>query len=179
MEDETRELLLIEKGNQLAFDGFMTRHAQRLYVHAYGILGSKELAEEVVSDVFLEVWNKRKELLEIENMNKWLNTIVYHKSISSLRKEMKQRKNVPIEEMVNFRFPQMSTPVDNMITQEEQGKLKQAIDALPPKCKHVFFLAKIEQLPYADIADMLEISLPTVNYHIAAAMGNLKKALAK
>lgn len=69
MMDESRELILISKGNELAFDGFMDRHSQSMYNHAFGILGDKGLAEEVVSDVFLEVWKMRKKLLGIENIN--------------------------------------------------------------------------------------------------------------
>ena len=56
MDGELSELYHIAQGNQLAFDSFMDRHGPRLYHHAYGILGNREQAEEVVSDVFLEAW---------------------------------------------------------------------------------------------------------------------------
>lgn len=87
MEDLERELLLISKGDELAFNSFMNRYSKRLYYHAFGILSNKEMAEEVVGDVFFEVWKLRKTLLEIASMLSWLNTIVYRKSISYLRKE--------------------------------------------------------------------------------------------
>lgn len=57
MEDLERELLLISKGDELAFNSFMNRYSKRLYYHAFGILSNKEMAEEVVGDVFFEVWN--------------------------------------------------------------------------------------------------------------------------
>ncbi len=175
--DESRELILISKGNELAFDGFMDRYSQNMYNHAFGILGDKGLAEEVVSDVFLEVWKMRKKLLGIENINSWLCTVVYRKAVSQLRKEARRRKCVSIDDISNFVFPQMESPVDSMISAEEMRGLNEAIEQLPAKCKHVFYLAKIERMPYADICDMLKISLPTVNYHVGYALAALRKRL--
>ena len=51
MEDLERELLLISKGDELAFNSFMNRYSKKLYYHAFGILSNKEMAEEVVGDV--------------------------------------------------------------------------------------------------------------------------------
>ena len=177
MEDLEREMLLIAQGNELAFNSFMNRYMDGLYYHSYGILYNKEMAEEIVSDVFLEVWKNRKKIMEVENMKAWLNTLIYRKSISYLRKENKRHLNVSMDEMTQFCFPVTETPADHMISVEEMRSLQLAIEALPPKCKHVFFLAKIERVPYQQIAEMLDISLATVNYHIGFAMTTLKKKL--
>ena len=150
MEDLERELLLISKGDELAFNSFMNRYSKRLYYHAFGILSNKEMAEEVVGDVFFEVWKLRKTLLEIASILSWLNTIVYRKSISYLRKEAKGNQEISFEELQDFSFPDMQTPMDDMLSREELQCLNEAINSLPPKCKHVFFLAKLEQMPYAD-----------------------------
>lgn len=178
MEDLEKELLLVMKGDELAFNSFMNRYAKKLYYHAFGILGNKEMAEEIVSDVFFEVWKHRNTLMEIDNMLSWLNAITYRKSISCLRKEAKNEQKVSVEELCNFSFPDVITPMDDILSHEELRNLNQAVSSLPPKCRHVFFLAKLEQIPYAEIARMLHISLPTVNYHIGYAMNALKKKLA-
>jgi RNA polymerase sigma-70 factor (ECF subfamily) len=102
MNEQMKELLLIEQGNEQAFDNFMTRHSQRLYNYAYSILCSKELTEEVISDVFLEVWNRRKKLAEIEKIDHWLTTVTYHKAVSALRKEMKHKDDVSIDNALGF-----------------------------------------------------------------------------
>ncbi len=177
MEDLEREILLIEQGNELAFNSFMNRYMDGLYYHSFGILYNKEMAEEIVSDVFLEVWKNRKKLFEIENIKAWLNTMTYRKSISYLRKEKKRNRDISMEGLTQFCFPVTESPADQIISVEEVQALNDAIEKLPPKCKHVFFLAKIEGLPYAQIAEMLEISLATVNYHISFAMTTLKKKL--
>ena len=174
---EERELLLISKGNELAFDAFIQHHAEHMYYHAYGILGNKENAEETVSDAFMEVWKNRERLLEIDNIKGWLNTVVYHKAVSLLRKNKRLKHQLSFDELQDFSFPYTITPVDSIISSEEHEKLHVAIDQLPPKCKRIFYMAKIEQLPYAEICRMLEISLATVNYHIGYAMSALKKTL--
>ena len=68
------------------------------------------MAEEVVGDVFFEVWKLRKTLLEIASILSWLNTIVYRKSISYLRKEAKGNQEISFEELQDFSFPDMQTP---------------------------------------------------------------------
>lgn len=178
MSHTERNLLLISKGNELAFESFMREHSERLYYHAYGMLGNRESAEVVVSDVFLEVWKRRKQIVEIENLNAWLNTVAYHKVVSMLRKSSKQKLEMNIEDFPNFEFPHMVTPVDSIISAEEVGMLRDAIETLPMKCKRIFYMAKIDQMPYSEICKMTGITLATVNYHISYAMDVLRKKLA-
>ena len=177
MEDSERELLLITRGDELAFNSFMNRYSKGLYYHAYGILSNKEMAEEVVGDVFFEVWKIRSTLLKINNIPSWLNTIVYRKSVSYLRKEAKICSQVSFEELHDFTFSEVQTPVDEILSREEKNRLNNAISELPPKCKHVLFLAKFERLPYDKIAGMLQISVATVNYHVKYAINVLRKRL--
>ena len=58
-------------------------------------------------------------------------------------------------------------------------KINRAIQSLPPKCKHVFFLAKVEKMPYKQIAEMLDISVKTINNHIAMALEKISVFLKK
>ena len=175
MNEQYNELTLISQGSQLAFNGFINRYSNTLYCHAYGILRCREMAEEVVSDVFLEAWRMRKSLIELQNVRAWLTRLVYNKSIDYLRRERNRVKQISVEHcgMADFAFPDMKTPADTLISNEELA----AIDKLPPKCKYVFFLAKVEKMPYQDIANMLGIALATVNYHVALAVQTLRRIL--
>ena len=73
----------------------------------------------------------------------------------------------------------IESPDEAIIKQEEVDCLYQAIEELPSKCKHVFFLAKIDKLPYKEISNILNISVATINYHIGFAMNTLKTKLRK
>ena len=78
---------LVSEGDEKAFDRLMDVYSPPLYNYAYGIIGNKELAEEVVSDVFLDLWKLGGAISEINNLKSFLNTVVYRKSISCIRKE--------------------------------------------------------------------------------------------
>lgn len=174
MEGDITEIYHISQGNELAFDSFMDRYSARIFYHVYGIVGNKEIAEEVVSDVFFEVWQHRKNLMKITNMVSWLNTIAFHKALNAVRSEV-HNSSLSIDDLPDFFFPKNQSPLESIITKEERQELNKAIKYLLPRCKHVFFLAKIEQMPYADIAQLLDISIATVNYHVAYALATLKK----
>lgn len=177
MDDLARELVLIADGNELAFNEFMNRYTEDLYCYVYGIISNKEMTEEVVSDVFLETWRNRKNLTEINSLKSWLYTIAYRRSVSYLRKEKWNTKALSLENVVDSCLPESETPVDGIIKNENVSALYAAIDELPPRCKHVFFLAKLECIPYAQIAKVLNISIATVDYHIGHAMNALKKKM--
>ena len=66
-----------------------------------------------------------------------------------------------------------------MISKEEIAQIISLIQTLPPKCKVVFALAKIERLPYKEIADMLNISVKTINVHVAKALEIISNGLKK
>ena len=179
MEELYQQLVLISQGSQVAFNGFISRFSNTLYCRAYGILGCREMAEEVVSDAFLEAWRMRKKLTQLQNVRAWLTRIVYNKSIDYLRRERNYTKQISVEHfgMGDFAFPDMQTPADTLISAEELAAINAAIDTLPPKCKYVFFLAKVEKMPYQDIANMLGIALATVNYHVGLAVQTLRQLL--
>ena len=84
MDAPYHELLLAAAGSELGFNSLMQRFSSMLYSHAYGILGNKEMAEEVVSDVFFETWKRRKQLVEFDNVRSWLCRVVHRKAIDYL-----------------------------------------------------------------------------------------------
>jgi RNA polymerase sigma-70 factor (family 1) len=169
---ESNDIDRIVNGDEAAFYRFMERYSSRLYHYVFALIGQKEPAEEVVSDVFYEVWKNRSGLAEIENMNAWIQTITYRKAISYLRKET-GKAEVLLDDIGDFIFAPIQSPDEEMISKEEMEKINDAIQKLPPKCKHVFFLAKIEGLPYKEIAKLLDISVKTINNHIAFALSEI------
>lgn len=168
----------IKEGDQMAFCSFVDVYSKDLYHFALGYVNVRELAEEVVSDVFLEVWNNRSHLDEIAHIKSWLLVLVRNKAISYLRKEQTELL-VSFEEIREFHVPLFQSPDHKMISREEIAKINQAIATLPPKCKEVFVLAKIEKQPYKKISEMLNISVKTINVHIAKALNIISRALAE
>ena len=176
---ESNTIYRITKGDESAFETFMDFYSTPLFHYAFGIIKNKETVEELISDVFMEVWKQRKTLLEIEHISGWLHTITYRKAISALRHASTIPLQINIEDIEYFNMSPIESPDEKMIKREEIDNLYQAIEELPSKCKHVFFLAKIDKLPYKEISNILNISVSTINYHIGFAMNSLKNRLRK
>lgn len=161
----------IANGDEAAFRQFIITNTPPCHAYAYRILKRKELAEDAVSEVFVSVWEARRHLPDIENINAWLHRLTLNKSISLLRKESRwvsgSGKITDLE--LNIADPGPESEYDR----ETIYRLNKAIGELPPKCRHVLYLAKIEKMPYREIAHILGISVKTVSNHITYAMKRL------
>ncbi|WP_044266713.1 RNA polymerase sigma factor [Bacteroides timonensis] len=166
--------------DERSFKCFVETYSDDLLYYARYLLRSKEEAQEVVSDVFFEVWQNRGNLAEIKRMKVWLLTVTHNKAISYLRKNNASVSPVSWDELGDHVIPaNLQTPDERLISQEEMGRIDDAVNSLPPRCKQVFVLAKIEKLPYKEISAMLNISVKTINVHIAKALELISATLKK
>jgi RNA polymerase sigma factor (sigma-70 family) len=168
----------LSEGDELALAVLIDRYASLLIYQSEGIVCNHALAEEIVGDVFLKLWDERRNITEIQNIQAWLSTVNYHCSVSALRKESHHKHDISLDMLPGFVFPDIQTSGTQEM-EEKYEKLKAAIEELPEKCKYVFFLAKIQKLPYDDIARSLHITLATVNYHVGYAVKTLRKKFAR
>lgn len=150
--------------------------SDELFLFATGILRRKEIAEEIVSDVFVKTWENRTELWKISNLKAYLFVSVKNACISHLRKE-KNDKVISIDRMDNFWFVAVEGPETEYIDKETLAHIHKAIDMLPPKCKMAFTLAKINGLKYKEIAEVMEVSEKTVNNHLVYAIKKITEFL--
>lgn len=155
----------------------MNRYSDALYLFAKGILASSPLAEEVVSDVFVKVWQSRHQLSKVANIKSYLYNAVRNQAISYLRK--RQNEVVSIEDINHYYFEPVDKPDDAELEEEQLSKIYKAIDYLPPQTKMVFSLAKIQGLKYKEIAELLNISVKTVDYHVASAVKKICESIDK
>lgn len=166
--------------DERSFRRFVESYSNDLLYYARYLVHSKEEAEEIVSDVFFEVWQNRDKLHEIKREKVWLLTITHNKAISYLRKKEHFASSITWDEVYEHAIPaDLQTPDERLISQEEMDRINGIINKLPPRCKQVFVLAKIEKLLYKDIADILGISVKTINAHVAKALGLISEALKK
>lgn len=160
------------------FRNFVETYSGDLFYYARYLVRSKEEAEEIVSDVFFEVWQHKEQLPEIKKVKVWLLTITHNKAVSYLRKKAATVPASSWDELAAHTIPdELQTPDEQIISREEMSLINKAINDLPPRCKQVFVLAKIEKLPYKEIADLLNISVKTINIHVAKALETIKSRL--
>ncbi len=166
--------------DERSFQRFVESYSNDLLYYAQYLVHSKEEAEEIVSDAFFEVWQNRDKLPEIKREKAWLLTIIHNKAVSYLRKKEHSAYSVTWDEVGEHSIPaNLQTPDERLISREEMDRINHIINNLPPRCKQVFVMAKIEKLLYKDIADILGISVKTINVHVAKALEMISEALKK
>lgn len=154
----------------LLFDG--------LHRFSYSMVKSSEGAEEIVSDVFIKLWQIREQLDKIENLKVYLYTITKNFSLNYITKNSKNPvihfEHMTVEAGIEFKNPE-----DLYISHEVISLVNQVIGELPPQCKLVFQLVKEEGLKYKEVALILNISVFTVRNQVAIATRKIAEALPK
>jgi RNA polymerase sigma-70 factor (family 1) len=167
---------LIANGDQKKFSHMMKLTSDELLWFAIGFLKNKEIAEEVVSDVYVNIWNNRAQLVKINNLKSYLFISVRNGCLSHLRK-VKNEKIISIDSVSEFSFIPIDGPEDSLIEKELIEQIYAAIETLPCKCKLAFTLAKINGLKYREIAEILGVTEKTVNNHLVLAVKKITELL--
>jgi RNA polymerase sigma-70 factor (ECF subfamily) len=176
MINDHKYISLIASGNQEIFKKLMEQFADDLFFFAKSFLRNPEVAEEIVSDVFVKIWKNRTELNKIKNLKSYLFICVKNGCLSHLRKA-RNEKIVFIDEFNDFQFLPIEGPETDLIDKEAINQIYQAIGLLPPKCKVAFTLAKINGLRHKEIAEVMGVSEKTVNNHIVSAIKKITASL--
>jgi RNA polymerase sigma-70 factor (ECF subfamily) len=141
-----------------------------------GFVRKREIAEEIVSDAFVALWNQRSRIAEIRDLKSYLYILVRNGSISYLRKAS-GRKEISLENLRDFYTLPLTSPENDEISDDILEQINKAIEQLPPKCKMVFTLAKVQGVKYKEISTILDISVKTINNHIANALVHISQSL--
>ncbi|WP_344977273.1 RNA polymerase sigma-70 factor [Compostibacter hankyongensis] len=148
----------------------------QLFQLAMTIIRSRPLAEEIVEDVFLRIWQQRSRLEQIENLKSYSYILTRNISIDYLRKTSGKR----IYNLDEVQLPPLlveATPEELMISAELLKKINLAINDLPPKCRLIFKLVKMDGLKYRDVALLLNLQLKTVETQMSIALKRLHNAI--
>lgn len=152
-----------------------------LFHFSRSFVKSKQVAEELVSDVFIKLWQIRSHLNAIKNLKLYLFGITKNFSLSYLARVSKNLSiqlgdidldGIGIESAIEFRSPE-----DLYISKETIKNVLQAVRGLPPQCQIIFLLIKIEGLKYKEAARLLDISVFTVRNQVAIATKKIEEAL--
>jgi RNA polymerase sigma-70 factor (ECF subfamily) len=166
-------------GDEAAFKQLFALYYQRLFHVAVYFLKSKELAEEVVSDVFFHLWMKRENLPAIDDLNKYLYASVKNQSLYYLRRKNVMPNNDASDLYSIEWIPDADNPERNLLDTEYKDLIQQAILSLPEKCREVFRLVLSDKLKHKDIALLLGISEKTVEAHITVAYKRIVEYVTK
>ncbi|WP_225872444.1 RNA polymerase sigma-70 factor [Pedobacter polaris] len=164
---------LISDSHVRAFTQFYNQFFKKLLLATDKYVKDIHVAEEIVQDVFLKIWENPENLEKIISIKSYLYRSVINAGINHVNRQ----KNIDEHhQKIALNFTD-----EYLIELDEENELivllHQEIEKLPPQCKKIFKLNRFEHLKYKEIAIALEISERTVENHIANALKILKKAL--
>ncbi len=141
----------------------------QLHRFSFSFVKSNEAAEEIVSDVFIKIWEIRARLTEIGNLKVYIYTITKNFSINYIHRNY---KNIPLSIDDMDIEPQVSlgNPEELFISAEMIDRIREGIRQLPPQCRVIFQLVKEDGLKYKEVAAILHISPLTVRNQLAIAI---------
>jgi RNA polymerase sigma-70 factor (family 1) len=162
--------------DQAAYKELFVLLHSRLRQFAFSIVKSNEEAEELVSDVFIRIWEKRDQLHIIESPLLYFYTSVRNLAFNRLKKQKRIPSNVGEEWLVQMDSIYFD-PERLMVTEEMVAQIRKAINDLPPRCKLIFKLIKEDQLKYKDVAELLQLSVKTIEAQMAIALRRIGKCI--
>ena len=168
--DSPELLLSIKNGDQKAFRKFFDRHHKHLYHFLLKRGVTEQVAEDLIQQAFLMIWEKRKEIDERKSLRAYLFRIAYTRMLNHIRDHKKFTTTEPEQ-------PVTATPDKAIINEELKEKIDNAIASMPEKRQTVFRLCFLQEFSYKEAASTLEISVKTVENHMGLALKDLRNAL--
>jgi RNA polymerase sigma-70 factor (family 1) len=169
-------LFQVAAGNQQAFKQLYGHFYKKLYHFALSMVKIKEAAEEIIEDVFIRIWQQRAALPAIRNLKVYLYTAVKNTSLNYLSKKAKESITEPFDH-IHIEFNESASPEQLMITAEMFNRIRQSVEALPPRCKMVFKLIREDGLKYKEVSQILNISVNTIDAQMAIAVSRIAASL--
>ncbi|MCK4745645.1 MAG: RNA polymerase sigma-70 factor, partial [Bacteroidales bacterium] len=145
--------------------------------YAESLIGKKEIADEVVQDVFYNIWKNRDTLRITRSWQSYLYRSVYNNSMMYLRKT--RREFIMEEGMIPEQKGGSMDPSQEMEYREVSDLVSMTIGDLPERTREIFLLNRQEGLKYKEIADRLSISVKTVEANMGKALRALRGSLEK
>lgn len=171
--DEELLVQLQQHQDAAAFTALYERYWEKLITLAYVRLQSAADAQEVVQEIFLDIW-KRAEHIHIQHsFHTYISAALKYKILTLLAKRRKAREQQAIHEL-----SEADTSTEQWLSyQQLRDELEQNVQALPEKCRLVFRLSREKGMSEKQIAETLNISIKTVEAHISKALKTLRTSL--
>jgi len=148
----------------------------RLKRFCFSFVKSGEVADEIVSDVFIKLWQIKNKLPEIDNLTVYLYTVAKNFCLNYITRNFKNPvvllDEIDIEPVVHI-----GNPEELCISADIVQKIQQAIRQLPPRSRLIFQMVKEDGMSYKEVAEILHISVLTVRNQLAIAIRKLAAAL--
>ena len=175
--DEISVVEAIQRGDAYAFRELLRRQDRWVRGIVFGVLGKPDRVDDVTQQIWTQVWQRNRELRDATNWKPWLYRLARNAAIDTGRRSTRQRRFLD-----RFRSqPRANSvaPVDTHLARDEQHqRVLEAIEDLPAMYREPFTLRHLEDWSYAQIAEMLNLPVDTVETRLVRARRLLREKLA-
>jgi RNA polymerase sigma-70 factor, ECF subfamily len=165
----------LNKQNLAAYEAVYKQYWVLLYQHARRVLGEDLLAEDIVQDIFVRLYQKMGDIPSNLNIRKWLYSCVRNRAIDEIRKGQVRKQYIQHLDN-NLNLPQ-SMADHRLLEQDLNAQIDAEIAKLPPKTKQVFELSWRNHLSHREIAQNTSVSLGTIRKQFQNAVKVLRENL--
>ncbi len=181
-EPDLKIIKLLKSGNQKVFESIFQKYNGILFVYAKEYVVDTEVANEMVQETFLKLWEVKDTLSDNTTIQSYLYRITRNNCLNYLKhlKVHEKYKKLTIARRmeISLNYSALSADsADKIISEELEEKIDFAIKSLPPKCKLIFKMSRQEEKKYKEIAEELNLSVKTIENQILKALKILRKHL--
>jgi RNA polymerase sigma-70 factor, ECF subfamily len=172
----------IKRNDKKAFEMLFFHYHDSLCLYSYRLVKDEETAQEIVSDVFYRIWNKRDQIQITYGIKQYLFRSVFNASTDFIRHNVpvSRHKFAEVDDMINDVVGTNEEDIINSLDYEDvQKDITEAIAQLPQQCQVIFCLSRFDLLTYHEISGKLNISVNTVKTQMSRALDALRKSLKK
>lgn len=164
---------LLAARDEAAFEQVFKAYYKNLHAYACTMLKDPDEAEERVQQVFFKIWERAENLSLSGSVAAYLYRAVHNECLNYLKHEKVKAEH---RMQVVYRMQQQAEE-DKPLSKELENQFREAMNELPEQCRTVFQLSRFEDLKYREIADRLDISVKTVENHMAKALKLMRAKL--
>ena len=187
LDPDVRLMLEVRGGNAAAFEELVARYQSRLVTFFRHLLGSREQSEDLAQEVFLRVYRARETYQPGAKFSTWLYKIANHVAANAIRDRSRRPEFTlqtrdsgpmgarPLDLMLQASSGQM--PSRQLDKAEVREFVRMAIEALSERQRMAVLLCKFEGMTYAEISEIMEISLQAVKSLLSRARENLREVM--
>ena len=172
----------LKYGSKKAFEYVFKTHYDALCRYAREILRDEHQAEDVVTNLFVIIWDDRKKIDIHTSIRSYLYRSTYHACLNTLRKKKSENKYRDFflhhtEFEKSHDYGSLSFPLSGIIEKELNGEIDKVINDLPPRCRKIFLMSRYDELSHQEIAEKLDLSVNTVKCQVMNALKKIQIAL--
>lgn len=167
-------LMLLRADDETAMTVIYNTYAKGMLDAAFNVLRDRSLAEDILQEVFVSLWLKRKRLVINSSLRAYLYTSIRYQVFKAIRRG---KGSEGLFEQLEERIWGEPSPENLLYHKELQARVNKIVTTLPAKCQEIYILSREQHLSHREIAEKLQITTKAVEFQITIALKRIRQSL--